>query len=185
MLGLFALLATIAVPAEVKKFIPKEHRAIEVQRGDLNRDGREDYVVVVQRIASEEEPEAFDGDPRPLLILTRQANGSLKLAKKATNVVRCAGCGGSIGDPFLGVKVGPGRFTVHHHGGSGWRWDNNYTFAWSRRDRTWQLVKVELREFHSGEPEKRTTTVHTPPKDFGKIDLGEFDPDDYLGKGPV
>ena len=188
MLLVLAILASLIdgpAPAEVTKFVPKGHRVIDVERGDLNRDGREDCVIVVQRIASEEEPEEYHGEPRPLLILIRQPSGKLKLAKTATKVVHCAGCGGVFGDPFEGVFMdGPGRFVVNHYGGSNFRWHNNYTFAWSRRDQTWQLVRVEIREYYTGEPEKEKVTVHTPPKHFGKIDLADFDHDDYLGKGP-
>lgn len=70
-----------------------------------------------------------------------------------------------------------------HYGGSGWRWSANYTFAWSRRDQSWQLVRVEKESFHASEPDEIETTVHTPPKDFGLIDVTEFNPEDYLGRG--
>ena len=57
-------------------------------------------------------------------------------------------------------------------------------FAYSRRDRTWQLVRVESRSFRTSYPDDVQVTVEEPPRDFGKIDIGDFDPEDYLGKGP-
>lgn len=70
-----------------------------------------------------------------------------------------------------------------HYGGGSWRWSTNFTFGWSRRDQSWQLVGVESTSFHASEPDKVDPKIETPPKDFGLIDLGEFDPEDYLGRG--
>jgi hypothetical protein len=89
-----------------------------------------------------------------------------------------------MGDPFGGVTVGPGTFTVSNAGGTGWRWSSLYTFNYSRRDDTWQLVRVEEHGFHASEPGKGRTTVSTPPKDFGKIDIADFDPGNWEGQGP-
>ena len=172
------------VPAEVLALIPQGHTAIDVQSGDLNRDGRQDYVVVLQRVAPEAEPEKYDDEPRALLVITRQADGSLKIARTGAKAVLCRGCGGVWGDPLDGVTVEPGRFTVAHYGGSNSRWRRDFTFAWSRRDRTWQLVRVEESSYHISDVETVEQSGHTPPKHFGKIDLADFDPDDYLGKGP-
>jgi len=55
-------------------------------------------------------------------------------------------------------------------------------FNYSRRDKTWQLVQVINTSFHAGDPENMTTQTHTPPKDFGKIDIADFDPENYLKK---
>lgn len=168
------LLAALQVPAEVARFVPDEYRAIAVERGDVNRDGREDYVIAIEKVAGEDDPEELDGEPREVRILTRQPNGSLRLARRAPKAIFCKGCGGTIGDPFMGITVKGGRFTIEHHGGSGWRWTVYFTFAWSRRDRTWQLVRVDRSRFHAGEPDHVEKSVETP-KDFGTIDLGAFD----------
>ena len=79
---------------------------------------------------------------------------------------------------------GVGRFTIGHYGGSTLRWTATYSFGYSRRDQTWQLVKVESASFRSTEPE-RSMRVRTyrPPRDFGKIDIADFDPDRFLGVG--
>lgn len=178
MLAAILLLATLDdVPKEIERFIPASHEVVAVESGDVNRDGRGDYVLVVEKTTDEE-------GPRTLLVLTREADGSLRLARSGPKAVFCRSCGGVWGDPFEGLVVDNGKFTVLHYGGSNWRWGYSYTFAWSRRDQTWQLVRVESRSFHTSAPQDMTTTVHTPPRHFGKIDLADFDPEDYLGKGP-
>ena len=165
----------LAVSLDVEPFVEKNTTALAIERGDLNRDGREDVVLVLEP----EDPE----QPRPLLILVRAADGSLKLAKRSAKAVFCRNCGGMMGDPFQGVTLEKGRFTVQHYGGSAWRWSSSFTFAWSKRDQSWQLVRVENTSFHASEPDKIEKTVHIPPRDFGLIVVKEFDPEDYRGKG--
>ncbi len=173
MLAAFVLAA--ALLGDVQPFVEKNTTVLVAERGDLNRDGSEDVVLVLEP----DDPE----ESRPLLILIRDQKGALKLAKRGAKAVACRNCGGVMGDPFQGIDIGKGRFTVEHYGGSGWRWSANYTFAWSRRDQSWQLVRVEKESFHASEPDEVEKTVHTPPKDFGLIDVTEFNREDYLGRG--
>ena len=165
----------LAAVLDVQPFVEKNTTVLAVERGDLNRDGREDAVLVL-------EPAAAD-QPRPLLILLRDAKGTLKLAKRSAKAVYCRECGGMMGDPFQGITIKNGRFTVAHYGGSSWRWSAAYTFGWSKRDQSWQLVRVETDSFHASEPNASDKKVHTPPRDFGLIDISDFDPDEYLGRG--
>ena len=179
LLAALLLASTVNVPSELQRFVEKNTTAIAVERGDLNRDGRSDYILVLER------PDEGDVEgPRSLLILVRNADGSLKLAKRSDKAVYCRECGGMLGDPFQGITIKKDRFVIHHYGGSSWRWTNDFTFAWSRRDQTWQLVRVESRDFHAGDPETEKLIVEKPPRDFGKIDLADFDPENYRGKGP-
>ena len=172
---LAALVLAAASLGDVQPFVEKNTTVLAVERGDLNRDAREDAVLVLEPADPEQ--------PRPLLILVRNEKGRLRLAKRSAKAVGCRNCGGIMGDPFQGIHIEKNRFTVEHYGGSSWRWSANYTFAWSRRDQSWQLVRVEATSFHASEPDNVETTVHTPPKDFGLIDVTAFDPEDYLGKG--
>lgn len=72
---------------------------------------------------NEEETSIIDEDPvkRPLYILTGQSDQSYKLAAKNDNVVYCVNCGGIMGDPFSGIAIKNGYFSVEHYGGSAWR----------------------------------------------------------------
>lgn len=64
------------------------------------------------------------------------------------------------------------------------RWQTDFSFAYSRRDAAWQLVRVENTRFHAPDAETSKTLVERPPRHFGKIDLQDFDPDHYIGVGP-
>ena len=170
------------IPAEVKPFIERNTVAFLLNAVDLNGDGLSDYVLVLEkkRGASDEVEEG----ERSLLLLIRQPNKSLKLAKRNDKIVFCAKCGGMSGDPFESLDVAPKSFTVNNYGGSSQRWANSYQFNYSRRDNTWQLVAVEESSFDATDPEKTMKQkTYKPPKHFGKIDIADFDPQNYRGRG--
>lgn len=170
----------VTVPAEVAPFINANQIAIALETADLNGDGRKDFVLVAET-PKDSDSNNYDNN-RSLKILVRGADNKLALAKQNDKVVMCSNCGGvSIGDPFDGVKAALKTFTVYNYGGSAWRWSYQYTFNYSRLDRTWQLVKVTEVTYHTSDPNKMKTKIWTP-KQFGKVDIADFDPDDYVGK---
>lgn len=170
----------LKMPAEVAAFVEKDTKAIALESADLNGDGIKDFVLVLEDLKESDEAER---GRRSLLILTGGANNKLTLAKRNDKgVVFCRTCGGIFGDPFASIEAGLKAFTVNMYGGSNWRWSYSYKFNYSRIDKTWQLVRVEESSFHTSDPEKIKTVVHTPPKNFGKIDIADFDPENYLKK---
>ena len=178
-------LAADSVPARVQGLAPRGSCAIAIAKGDLDRDGRSDLLLILER------PDSLPSEPdlpnrtRTLLVLVSQPGGELREAARSDRAVLCSTCGGSFGDPFEGVEiVRPGEFTVQHHGGSSWRWRADFTFRYSRRDRAWQLVRVSELSYHASDPERMTRRISRPPKHFGRIDLQEFDPASWEGRGP-
>lgn len=168
----------LKIPAEVKPFVEKGAKAIALEAADLNGDGLKDYVLVLEREnATEKDEFDYPKNQRPLLILTRGKGNKLSEAKRNEKIVMCSECGGMMGDPFAGMTVGKNTFTVNHYGGSAWRWELSYKFNYSRIDKTWQLVRFERTDFHAADQnETMKRKMKTPPKDFGKIDLADFDP---------
>ena len=122
--------------------------------------------------------------PRARLRFLGLPDGGLREAARNAKVAYCSACGGIMGDPFQGVSAGPGTFTVDNAGGSSWRWGVSYTFNYSRRDDTWQLVRVKEENFHASDAATAKTEVSTPPKAFGKIGIADFDPENWKGHGP-
>lgn len=158
------------IPTEVKPFILKGMSAIELESADLNGDGRQDYILVL---------EDTENDLRPLLILVRNKDNTLTQAKRNDKVVFGPDDGGIYGDPFQGINADSKSFSVSHYGGSAWRWSFDYTFKYSRIDNTWQLVRVEETEIHINDPSTMKERVYIPPRDYGKIDIADFDPQHY------
>lgn len=174
----------IKLPDEVKPFMDGKREAIALESGDLNADGRKDFILVTSEPVPESDPYEEGAGSRSVLILAREPDGSLKLAARNDLVAMCKACGGMFGDPFDGIDVKGTRFTVLNYGGSAYRWAYHYTFAYSRRDRTWQAVRVEELNYHNLDPDRTMKRrVYTPPKHFGLITFADFDPDNFRGKG--
>jgi hypothetical protein len=169
----------LKVPAEVLPFVEAGTKAIAVEAADLNGDGRGDFVLVLERENPPKDKDDFPVGQRPLLLLMRGADGKLSAAKRNERLVMCSQCGGVFGDPFEGVTVGRNTFTVSFYGGSNWRWAYSYKFNYSRLDQTWQLVRAEETSFHTSDPDKMKTLVFIPPRDYGKVDIADFDPENY------
>ena len=169
----------LKVPAEVRPFVETGTKAIAVEAADLNGDGRGDFVLVLERENPAKDENDFPVNQRPLLILVRGEDGKLGEAKRNERVVMCSRCGGVFGDPFDGVVAGRNSFSVELYGGSNWRWKYSYQFNYSRVDKTWQLVRAEEISYHTSDPDKMKTRIFTPPKDYGKIDIADFDPEKY------
>jgi hypothetical protein len=171
----------VKIPVEVKPFVENETKPIALESADLNGDGLKDYILVLERAHPTEKDEYdYPKNQRPLLILVRGTDDKLTEAKRNEVVVMCSECGGMMGDPFMGVTVGRNTFTVNHYGGSAWRWTSDYKFNYSRIDRTWQLVRIEKTSFHAADPIRTLKRkIMTPPKDFGKVDVADFDPSAY------
>jgi hypothetical protein len=175
--------AELKIPAEVKPFVEKGMEAIALETSDLNGDGRADFILVLDKIRTKSDEGNYDETARPLLILTRGADGKLSVAGRNDNVVYCKYCGGVYGDPFDSIEARRNSFTVNNVGGSSDRWSASFQFNYSRRDQTWQVVRVVESSYNVFKPNKVKTKISTPPKDFGKINFADFNPGDFAGKG--
>jgi hypothetical protein len=168
------------LPKACYALFPKDADTLAWAAGDLNGDGMTDYAVALQY--PQNNP-GESGADREVVIIVGKRGGGYAIAARSKKAIYCSNCGGVFGDPFAGISVQKKSFTISHYGGSSWRWSNAFTFGYSKRDSRWQLVSVEEGSFRSDEPDSGTTTVRTPPKDFGLIDFEEFDPEAYAGKG--
>ncbi|AEG01498.1 hypothetical protein [Methylomonas methanica] len=171
------------VPTELQHFVEANTSLLAYAGADLNGDGLSDYVFILERQKTNDADPEIETGQRPLKIALRQADNSLKIVKTNDKIVFCSTCGGVFGDPFAELSATTKSFSVSHYGGSNWRWTNRFQFNYSRRDNTWQLVRVEESSFHTSDPETAKTTTYTPPKDFGKIDIADFDPENLRGEG--
>jgi hypothetical protein len=164
---------------ELRPFVLPGTRALCAAGADLNADRLRDYVLVLENEDEDEDTTALvlSDAPRPLLVVVRRPGGALHVGARNDRVVYCAGCGGIFGDPLEGVEVEAGTFTVHHYGGSAWRWRADYTFRYVQGAGTWRLTKVVELSYHTSEPDKMEQTVFVAPDHFGEIDLADFHPE--------
>ncbi|WP_051666539.1 hypothetical protein [Pedobacter sp. R20-19] len=165
----------VQVPTALKKYIPKGFDALEMAKGDLNRDAYADIILVLKKRGEEKTSDVINHpEKRPLLILLGQADKTYKLAARSDNSVYCVDCGGMMGDPFTGITIKNGYFSVEHYGGSGQRWTRIVTFKYLPAEKNWFLFKDGGERFHATAPEEVKTEVKTV-KNFGKIPFQKFD----------
>lgn len=172
------------IPEELKQIISPQEELLAFVAADLNDDGLMDYVFVVESREAEVKSDEFDQGIRTLKIAIGCPDKSIKIVKISKNAVLCRTCGGSF-DPFnlRELTASKKTFAVSHYGGTGERWSNTYQFNYSRRDDTWQLVYVEETTSDVSDHNKIITKNYRPPKSFGKIDISEFDPYNFIGVG--
>lgn len=173
--GLHAQSSDAAGFKALSAYIPKGFTVLDTTSGDLNRDQYPDMILILKENGEDSTSDVVDHPTRrPLLVLTGGAGPGYKLAARNNNAVYCVDCGGVFGDPFNGVTVKNGYFSVQHYGGSGWRWTRIITFKYSPADNYWYLHKDGGDTYHVSDPEQAETKVRTT-KDFGKVPFDKFD----------
>jgi len=171
------------IPNDLRPFIEPATKLIAYQTADLNGDGTSDYVFVLEKQPRKPDDPPIEQGQRLLKIATRLANGTLSVVKTNANIVFCSTCGGIMGDPFESLTAAAKTFSVRLSGGSNSRWAYMFKFNYSRRDNTWQLVLAEETSYQASDPKNVERKTFTPPKDFGKIDIADCDPEHYQGAG--
>jgi hypothetical protein len=163
---------TIVLPHEISKFIPKGYTLKDTAMGDLNLDKYKDIILILKTNGEDTAVDATEYK-RPLLLLLGHPDKTFTLAARNDNIVSCLQCGGVFGDPYSGVEVRKGIFTVHHFGGSNDRWSNDIAFKYSQRDKTWLLYKIVDKGWSVFNLNKVETTIQTK-KDFGIVTFSKF-----------
>lgn len=163
------------LPSELLEFVPTNYSILDSISGDLNLDEIKDYILVLKNNAEDTLFNEIDNpEKRPLLIILKDKNNKLTLARRNDNTVYCIHCGGMLGDPYMGITIKNGSFSVEHYGGSAWRWTRIITYNYSLKEKEWFLHKDLSERFHATEPEK-VESISKTFKDFGKLKFNEFD----------
>lgn len=176
----------VNVPDELKPYIMPGYEAMDIIKSDLNKDSLDDYILVLKVIG--EDTMTFD-DPnwetsRPLILIVREKNGKISAAGENSRVVLCRLCGGMMGDPYQGIMIQPGEFSVELSGGSSWRWNTNYTFKHDPLRKTWFLQSNGTITFNAGDPSATTVESMVNRSEIGDIKLEHFRPD-YLADSSI
>lgn len=154
-------------------FVPAGYGILDSAVGDLNRDARPDVVLVLRQNGEDTIP---DDVPRPLLLLLGQPDHRLALAARNDHAVLHRNWGGNYGDPFAGVVVKHGFFSVEHYGGNVNRWSRTSTFRYQPTARTWFLNRESTGEYEATSEENAPETSRTA-RDFGQVPFARYDTD--------
>lgn len=160
---------------KITKYIPNNYFVLNIATGDLDLDNIEDIILVVRKDNEDKTSNVIDHpEKRPLFILIGKSDQSYKLAAKNNNAVLCFDCGGVMGDPFVGITIKEGYFSIEHNGGSNWRWIKTATFKYSKEKVNWYLYKDEGIDYHTTALNESVSKVKTA-KDFGIVPFEEYD----------
>jgi hypothetical protein len=181
-LGLALLSACMSPPglsqppapdAELSAFLPPGTSLGLTARGDIDGDGDEDAVIVL---------DGGEGDaarqPRPLLLLRRDADGRLQRAIESPRAISCRRCGGMIGDPLQGIRIAPGALTLRFEGGSREMWSSEFEFTPAPGGDAWQLAGVTHRGFDRADGGK-SAERKLSPEEIGDVSLASFDASEF------
>lgn len=163
---------------ELIPFIPDYHVILDTAFGDLNMDGITDVLLALEIEPTNDSDEINDSEePRPLKILLRNESGELTEAKHNDRVILCAGCGGVMGDPFLGLEIMDGKFTAYHYGGSAWRWSQDIVFAYDKARNDWFLDAIHAVSFHVMNEDSTMQDMSKERDELGTVPFESYDHD--------
>ncbi|UOQ71963.1 hypothetical protein [Hymenobacter cellulosilyticus] len=86
-----------------------------------------------------------------------------------------------MGDPFQGIAIKNGYFSLEYYGGSAWRWTHITTFKYDPARRTWFLHREGGESFHATDPDKVESYGRTI-RDFGRVAFADYDSNKQFGQ---
>lgn len=111
---------------------PKDHTLLSQIAGDLDNDGTDEQIVVLNNGIKSD-----FGEERVILIF-KADNGAWKMWERATGAVLPSKNGGMMGDPFQSIKIENGAIVINHFGGSRSKWE--YTHRFRFQNEQWELI---------------------------------------------
>jgi len=109
------------------KFIPKNWDILAEVSGDLNKDGKEDLVLVLKS----QKEEDFPDSARILLVLLGKDSDNFQLFINSSKAILQKNEGGGMDDPFQEVKIDRGSILIVHYGG---QWGYSHRFQFRNKD---------------------------------------------------
>ena len=159
------------LPEEAKPFILPGYEVMDYITGDINNDTKEDALLVLKQKGED----SIDTDPcRPLLVLTRQINGTLAKAVQNDSAILCRHCGGVFGDPYEGISIKKNGFEISFYGGSSWRWYYHYSFSFNVSKNNWYLSRQEEGYYHNTEIDETQKDATIEREELGDISFSSF-----------
>lgn len=160
---------------DVNSFLLPNHVILDTLSGDLNLDGIPDIILIQKHVDEEERAYQMDGDDlRPVMLLIGNNDGSYTLAARNDKTVLCRACGGALGEPYAGLAIKNGYFSIEHYGGSTERWLHVVTYKWNKDKRHWFLHKDGMEYMSTLDLDYSEEVIKTT-KDFGVVRFEDFD----------
>ena len=173
-----------SIPPDLENFIPTGYSAINLSSGDLDNDGLMDKILVLRKNTEVYSSNYIENKPdkRPLMLLIANHNNTYDLKYRNDNIVSCIDCGGVFGDPFVGVSIKNGSFTIEDGISGGHHWQKHTTFKYYPQKQNWYLDSTHFISYkwNDSNAEDAEILIEDIVKietinDFGEISFSEFD----------
>jgi hypothetical protein len=108
--------------------VPVEYRPVKEIYGDLDKDGKDEKVVVYNVKAVEDDMNGID---RELIIFKKEKTGWM-IWHRSRNAIFNSTDGGMMGDPFDSIGIRNGVLVISHWGGSSWKWNTTDRYRYQQ-----------------------------------------------------
>ena len=143
---------------KMEDFVPKHWSAIMKVDGDLNKDGLADTALIVEQenpnnISITEYNDTLNTNPRALLVLFKQENGTYKLAaKNDKGFIEPPKENSSLLDPLgegdINIKNNTLRLRFQYFFSAGSWYITNVEYVFRYQNNHFELIGVETNSFH-------------------------------------
>ena len=143
---------------KMEDFVPKHWSAIMKVDGDLNKDGLTDTALIVEQenpnnISITEYNDTLNTNPRALLVLFKQENGTYKLAaKNDKGFIEPPKESSSLLDPLeegdINIKNNTLRLNFQYFFSAGSWYITNVEYVFRYQNSHFELIGVETNSFH-------------------------------------
>ena len=182
-LGCFSFTTSVRAnpnPTQYQQFIPKNWKILETVKGDLNRDGLEDIVLVIEEnnpknILSNDSlgsPE-LNINPRSLLVLFKTTQGYQLISKNQQLPSENDADSPCFADPLEdgGVTISKGilKINLHYWLSCGSWYVTNNTFSFRYQNRAFKLIGFDQMSFHRASGERNSLSINFSTGKLKKI----------------
>ena len=162
----------------ISSFIPYGYRFLKEYTGDLNNDGLEDKLLLIEQDTNIKKDSS--SKVRPLLILLGQKDQSLKEIARNDFVIfddEATAYGGDAFDIEDGIKIEKGKFTISYfYHIFNELSSQQFIFKYDETKNDWFLTKQTFNSDMDNQVSDDTTTVSDiyTAKDFGSISFRNY-----------
>jgi len=145
---IISIALTLLFPTVLNAFDPEKSglispdtRLLGWAEGDLNKDGREDLALALEKFGGSEK------EQRSVQILLRNVDGTFSLKLEAREALLLSSEGGMMGEPFESLTIKSNSLFLSFSGGSRERWTEAFQFQF--RNSGWFLIGLEITVYDS------------------------------------
>lgn len=170
-----------------QQFVPKDWKIIEIARGDLNHDGMEDIVLVIEENNRKNiiHNDGFGSpnlntNPRALLVLFKTAQGYQLISKNkklpSENDADSPCLADPLDDGAVTIAKGILKINLHYWLSCGSWYVTNNTFSFRYQNQGFKLIGFDQMSFHRASGEKSSLSINFSTGKMKKTtDKNEFE----------